>query len=801
MRFCPFCSAENTDELAVCQSCGRRLPPLPPRRARNAPPTGVQLPPRPVGTTQPPPLPMRRAGATIPPAPSSSSPSGAAPSSPGSASGAADAALPVPASAPAESTLLGPPPVALGAAASARSAAPTSGSPTSGSPTSGSPTSGSPTSGSPTSGSPFAPPGAAAPSGGLPFAPPGAAAPSGGLPFAPPGAAAPSGGLPFTPPGTALPGPPSVMHTSPGFAPLAPSSTGMRAPAPAAPPTTLSRDTAPGVAAPRLAGGDARALANALSPGPAAQRREPAPTEPRDPAGQARRRSDGPLDPSTPATTAGTAPAAPRVIPGVAPSGPRPAPTTNPPPLTAPSGPRPAPTTNPPPPNAALPNAALPDAASPNAASPNAALPNAASSALAPPPGAPPGLHPHIAPDPPWATGYPRAPVGYIDPDLHASALAVDASRRRADGVEPPPTRIHRAEALADRPFTPPSVSQIPEIPEPTLINAARYTVRFARARWQRRGAIRVLGADIKKDTDALDQVLGALGAAARTAKVDGRVFSGENTAIDAAEAHAAQMAREHHDVDTRKLEENARFIEVERERNTKLGEAERMVDEVGKELAQLETQRRGLRDARKELERRQKAYLKAAEDSEKQATATEQGDQRQDLRRSAEQHRREAAALEPERQEADRGLAAIERPIAEASARLDAAKAELDAAKGSLADAREGHTHRLAELDAEQKRKAREIAEAEAEIARRLVTLGTLVNLNRIEDPQFDELYQRIDRLRGAITARTTEIEKLTAEREAYDRGTLTRGVAVIGGAILLFIALLVILRAVLAG
>jgi len=325
------------------------------------------------------------------------------------------------------------------------------------------------------------------------------------------------------------------------------------------------------------------------------------------------------------------------------------------------------------------------------------------------------------------------------------------------------------------------------------------YAVRFAQARWQRRGAIKLLGADIKKDTDALDQVLGALGGAARTAKVDGRVFSGENAAITAAEQHAAQMAREHNDVDTRKLEENARFVEVERERNTKLGEAEHAVDEAQKELAHLEGQRRALRDARKELERRQKAYLKAAEDTEKQAGASETGEPRQDLRRSADQHRREAAAIEPERQEAERGLTAIERPIAEASAKLDAAKAELDAAKRSLADAREGHIHRLAELDAEQKRKGREIAQAEGEIARRLVTLGTLVNLNRIDDPQFEELYQRIDRLRGAITARTTEIEKLTAEREAYDRGHLVRGVATIGGAILLFIALIVILRAIL--
>ncbi len=130
---------------------------------------------------------------------------------------------------------------------------------------------------------------------------------------------------------------------------------------------------------------------------------------------------------------------------------------------------------------------------------------------------------------------------------------------------------------------------------------------------------------------------------------------------------------------------------------------------------------------------------------------------------------------------------------------RLDAAKAELDAAKRSLNDAREGHTHRLAELDSEQKRKAREIGLAESEISRRLVTLGTLVNLNRVEDPQFAELYLRIDRLRTAITARTTEIEKLTAEREAYDRGTLFRGAAAIGGAFVALIAVIVILRAIL--
>jgi chromosome segregation ATPase len=404
---------------------------------------------------------------------------------------------------------------------------------------------------------------------------------------------------------------------------------------------------------------------------------------------------------------------------------------------------------------------------------------------------------PPVAFDPPAPMHYPT--TANQRTDGREDPIQVAAQKLRSPtGATPPPTRIQRAEGLADRPFTPPRVLPVPEIPEPGLVNAAKYSVKFTRARWQRRGAIKTLGSEIKQDTEALDQVLGALGREARNAKVEGRVFSAENSAIDGAEQRIQALGKEAGDVDSRKADENSKFLDVESERNAKLVEAEKTADEASKEVQHLEGQRRSLRDKRKELERRQKTYLKNAEDNDRQAGTATMGEARADLRRSAEGHRKEAAALEPERQDVDRRLAALERPIGEAVARLDAARAELDAAKRSLTDAREGHTHRLAELDAEQKRKSREIGLAEAEIQRRLVTLGTLVNLNRIEIVAFAELYERIDRIRGAITARTTEIEKLTAEREAYDRGTLVRGVSTIGGAIVLFIALIVILRAI---
>jgi len=617
MRFCPFCSAENNDDLAVCQACGRRLPPLPPRaRARNAPPTGIQLPPRRSSTTAPPPV------------------------RPSSASG--PQAAPIPPSAPNDSSTV-------------RTQT---------------------------------------------------------LPTAAPRAPA----RPSQPP------PPSTTSLSSETVELMTGDVVDESPqresAPALPPPP----------APAPTNDDTRRqLSNALNPGPAAQRRAPT-NEPRIIAD--RRRPGDSRQPLSP-----TALARPQRPPSV-------------------------------------PEGRLPPALTP------------------------------VAPPPPPASPTDFAGDTFLNDNDFLKAPpepAYPVAQRAGGPNEPPPTRLHRGEALVDRPFSPPQVLPVPEIPEPGLVKAARYAYVFARVRWQRRGAIRQLGVEIKQDTEALDGVLGGLGRAARGARVEGRVFSAENTAISMAEERIRHLQKEAAEVEGRKAEENSKFVDIERERNTKLSEAERTVEEAQRELANLEGQRRAARDKRKEVERRQKAYLKAADDSERQSSTAPMGDSRQDMRRVAEGHRREAAALEPERQEIDRKLASIERPIGEVTARFDAGKAELDAAKRSLGDAREGHTHRLAELDSEQKRKHREVALAEGEITRRLVTLGTLVNLNRLDDPSFGELYERIDRLRGAITSRTTEIEKLTAEREAYDRGTLVRGIATIGGAMVGLIALVVILAAIL--
>jgi DNA repair exonuclease SbcCD ATPase subunit len=355
-----------------------------------------------------------------------------------------------------------------------------------------------------------------------------------------------------------------------------------------------------------------------------------------------------------------------------------------------------------------------------------------------------------------------------------------------ADDFTMPPTQIGSADM--------PSVDPVPEVPDSGLLAAVKYLIKFVKALWQRRSAIRNLKELIKTDTASLDSVLGVLGREVRSLGVENRVLEAENRAIDEAEERKLTADREFSELQNKQAEENNRFAEIEGDRDEKVSEADAALEEAKNELGSLEAQRRGLRDTRKEIDRRLSGLIKNAETREAEAAKLEMGEQRQELRRAAEGLRRDAANLDPERQDLDRRLAALERPISKATATVEALKAELESARRSLNDAREGHRHRLSEIEAERGRKSRELAQADAEIQRRLVTLGTLVNLNRIKRPEFTELYARIDVLRGAIGQRTNEIDRLTVERGAYDRRTLIRGALVLGAAFLVMCLLLAI-------
>ncbi|MBL4636114.1 MAG: hypothetical protein JKY56_19800 [Kofleriaceae bacterium] len=345
------------------------------------------------------------------------------------------------------------------------------------------------------------------------------------------------------------------------------------------------------------------------------------------------------------------------------------------------------------------------------------------------------------------------------------------------------------------QPFKAAEVMAIPGVPEAGLLAALKYTIAFARARWQRRGAIKSLRSQIGLDTGVLDGILGTLGRQARSLKIETSALAAENRSIDEAEKRRQTADHDCSGLSNRQAEENSKFADIEGERVRKVDESGKALEAAQGEVGSLEAQKRGWKDKRKSLESRQKGYLKAADNRSAEADKHGSGAQRDELRHSAENLRADAAALESECDDVDRCMRTLDGPLSEKTARVDALRSDLDAAKRALTDLREGHRHRLAEIEAEQGRKSRELAQAEAEIQRRLVTLGTIVNLNRVDRGEFADLYAQIDTLRGAIGARSNEIDKLSAERHAFDKASLVRGACVLGGIVVLFLALLAII------
>ncbi len=366
--------------------------------------------------------------------------------------------------------------------------------------------------------------------------------------------------------------------------------------------------------------------------------------------------------------------------------------------------------------------------------------------------------------------------------------------------VAPEPTTTLVVPPAPAPPARGPAVLPLPDVPDGGIVPHARYAVAFARARWSRRKAIRVLGGEIQERVTALDGELGAIGQLARDQKLDLRVLDEENGAIDGAEHRRAVAERALAETAAKTADENSRFDVTERDLEAKLAAAETAAETAAAELTRLEDERNERRASKRELEKRQRWYVKGAERREAQAAKAPMGEQRSALRRSAEDMRADAARLEPQREKLEKQLAAGEAPLGEASTLAEATRADRDALRRTLEDSRTGHVHRVAELEAERAHNARESADAAAEIRRRLITLGTIANLNRVPSPELSPPFARVDALRAAIGEREADIDRLTAERGRYDRGALTRGAAVLGGALAVLITVVSVLIAVLS-
>ena len=201
------------------------------------------------------------------------------------------------------------------------------------------------------------------------------------------------------------------------------------------------------------------------------------------------------------------------------------------------------------------------------------------------------------------------------------------------------------------------------------------------------------------------------------------------------------------------------------------------------------------LRDEVSQLEGRMKAYMRSSEDKEGGAGRSEDAAVRAAYRREADSLRNEARRLEGPRDAAQRGMAEIAKPLADAERAFDATQKEEADAKRAVAEAQAAHDQVIGEITAAQNHQSSDRSNAEKEIARHHITLGTMVNLHRVDKVELKPLYDRVDAIRRGINGLEAEIEHLKAEKYARDRATMIKGSVSLAGGVVLLVIIIILL------
>jgi hypothetical protein len=340
----------------------------------------------------------------------------------------------------------------------------------------------------------------------------------------------------------------------------------------------------------------------------------------------------------------------------------------------------------------------------------------------------------------------------------------------------------------------------------PNLFGSVKYLLPLARAMLARKKAQRSIRQLLVDDQHLLDQVLKDLGKAAREHDLDVPAIADEMRKVKAEEQRRAQAEADSSKADDEMGREDARWNGDEAERKSEITRREAELKETEDELRGKGDERRGHEAERARLEGLIRAAEKRSSQAQQQAqkaevTPPEKGggpNTAANLRMQAQEAQKEATSHIAPRDEARAKAEALDAPIHTLTQKIVDQRAQLAQKRKELADAGVAHKKALAGLEADKQRAAKERSDAEREMSQRFVNVGTMLNLHRVEDNAYKDLYARIDELKGGLNAREAAIVRLESELRTYDRRAVQTGLIIVG-AVFFTLVLVAILLAVL--
>ncbi len=382
----------------------------------------------------------------------------------------------------------------------------------------------------------------------------------------------------------------------------------------------------------------------------------------------------------------------------------------------------------------------------------------------------------------------PVAPLAAV-PELSAPAVAVTHSQLVSVEAATP----FDLAALPPMPPSPPSRN---------IWGAVLYLWPVARAWWARRQAQAKVRGLLVGDQRQLDQALGELGRAAREEALDLPALRDEVAQLDASEARRAKAAEDAAATEKQRAVEAEKFAAAEAKAQEALAEQDEVVRKADQALREQAERRRAEQQDLLRMEGEVRALDRKSSSLEARASKLPPTDpSRAEAELQAREARQRAAELAPQRDQAQARVQAMDAPIAQLTQALADARMEQDERKRALAAVVADRQHALGAIDSRLQKLAADQQYAASEITRRLVTLGTLLNLNRVDRPRFAPLYGRIDELKNGLTEREALMARLADERTAFDHAAVQKGLITVGAAVGALLIASVVLILVFAG
>jgi len=335
------------------------------------------------------------------------------------------------------------------------------------------------------------------------------------------------------------------------------------------------------------------------------------------------------------------------------------------------------------------------------------------------------------------------------------------------------------------------------------LFSCLPYWFKVVTARLKRGGVIRSFRREMLVEQRKLDEILRDLGKRAREVELQHPPVDAAMRGLHELEAQRAQLETDSSGINAQVEQQEATFQAVSDDAGQRAQVAQEQAAAAQATLNERNAELRGLKGQLAQLDKELTKLAATLRTKTAQGAKTQDATQQQTLEQECVGITGQIEEMEQQRGSLDAQSRQLEEPIAELTGQLADARTRNQEAQQELNAARQELATVKRNLGVESQKKGQEMTRIDREMAQKFLEIGRLLDTDRVQLPELEELFGRIDEARMGLQVREESVAALESEREAYDRAAAKKGmilaISIAGTALLVIIGLIILFTVVL--